>query len=61
MGEHLGEQPAPGICPACDARLTLATDMVVGELLECDDCGVELEVVGLGPLVLKVNEEEVDE
>ena len=39
-------------CPLCDAEITLDTDTVMGELLECPDCGTELEVTGLDPLKL---------
>ncbi len=47
------ERPAWGDCPVCGARLVLACDLVKGELLECDDCGTELEVIDLGPVELK--------
>jgi alpha-aminoadipate carrier protein LysW len=40
-------------CPVCGAELTLADDVVKGELLECDDCGSELEVVSLDPVKLE--------
>ncbi len=40
-------------CPVCGAQLTLSDDLVTSELLECDDCGTELEVVGLNPVKLK--------
>ncbi|MGE4636247.1 MAG: lysine biosynthesis protein LysW [Arenicellales bacterium] len=39
-------------CPVCGVQLTLADDIVVGELLECSDCGTELEVTALGPPTL---------
>ena len=37
-------------CPVCDAELTLADDAVEGELMECDDCGSELEIISLDPV-----------
>ena len=40
-------------CPVCGASLSLSNDLVKGELLECDDCGTELEVVGLDPVTLE--------
>lgn len=40
-------------CPVCGAEITLANDVVKGELLECDDCGSELEVISLEPVTLK--------
>ena len=36
-------------CPVCGATVHLAADAVVGELMECTDCGTELEVLGLEP------------
>ncbi len=39
-------------CPVCGADVSLADDAVVGELLECSDCGTELEVTGLDPAAL---------
>ncbi len=40
-------------CPVCGVRLALSDGLIKGELLECDDCGTELEVVGLGPVKLQ--------
>ncbi len=36
-------------CPVCDADVTIADDTVVGELMTCEDCGCELEVLELDP------------
>lgn len=40
-------------CPVCDADVKVAGDAMVGELLTCGDCGVELEVVSLEPLTVE--------
>ncbi len=32
-------------CPECDATLNLK-EVVQGEIVQCPDCGVDLEVVG---------------
>jgi alpha-aminoadipate carrier protein LysW len=32
----------------------LAADVQVGEIVVCPDCGVELEVVSLGPIALEL-------
>ena len=37
-------------CPVCDADVELPDDAVVGELITCDDCGTELEILGLDPV-----------
>ncbi len=39
-------------CPVCAADVSLTDDAVVGELMECPDCGTELEVTGLEPAAL---------
>ena len=36
-------------CPVCDGDVELSDDTVVGELLECPDCGCELEVLKRKP------------
>ena len=36
-------------CPVCGGEVELAQDAVVGELMECADCGSELEVTSLDP------------
>ena len=36
-------------CPVCDAQVELTSDAVVGELMECPDCGTELEVLETDP------------
>ena len=39
-------------CPVCDAEIELPGDAVIGELLSCDDCGMELEILKLEPVEL---------
>ena len=39
-------------CPICDAAVRPPDDPVEGELFECPDCGCELEVLSLDPVVL---------
>ena len=39
-------------CPVCDATVVPSEDPVQGELLECPECGSELEILGLDPIVL---------
>jgi alpha-aminoadipate carrier protein LysW len=40
-------------CPICGASLELANDTVIGELIECSDCGSELEVTDTNPFTVK--------
>ena len=39
-------------CPVCDASVTISDDPVEGELIECEECGVELEILALDPITL---------
>lgn len=47
-------------CPECDAELRVPDDVMLGEILSCLDCGLELEVkqiegdhLGLQELVIE--------
>lgn len=35
-------------CPECDAEISL-DDVMLGEIIVCPDCGVDLEVTSLNP------------
>lgn len=39
-------------CPICDAEVTMPRDPVEGEVLECEECGTELEILALDPITL---------
>ena len=39
-------------CPVCGAELKVVGDIVCGEVIECDDCGTELEVESVEPLLV---------
>jgi alpha-aminoadipate carrier protein LysW len=47
-----------GTCPECDADVHVDTDTDKGESVSCEECGAELEVVGLDPVELDIVEEE---
>ncbi len=36
-------------CPVCALEIEFAEDTIVGELIECIDCGSELEVISVDP------------
>jgi alpha-aminoadipate/glutamate carrier protein LysW len=50
-------------CPVCDAVLDVEEDELdEGEVLQCDECGTTLSVVGLDPLEIEpASDEEEDE
>ena len=33
------------VCPDCSAEFNTADDVMVGEIVSCPDCGLDLEVV----------------
>ncbi|MGQ9785229.1 MAG: lysine biosynthesis protein LysW [Anaerolineae bacterium] len=37
------------VWPECDAEIILRDDTLAGEIVQCPDCGVELEVLSLNP------------
>lgn len=39
-------------CPVCAVDIQFEADTVKGELIECPDCGTELEVVNVNPAEL---------
>ncbi|UCH63424.1 MAG: lysine biosynthesis protein LysW [Fidelibacterota bacterium] len=48
-------------CPECGYEIAVAADTVKGEILQCGDCGMELEVINIEPLeVAPAPEEEED-
>lgn len=41
-------------CPECDAVITFSRPPLSGEVVRCSDCGAELEVTSVDPLVLEL-------
>jgi alpha-aminoadipate/glutamate carrier protein LysW len=55
----LGEEDMSVVCPECDNPLDLDVDDVEeGEIIQCDECGTDLEVVSSDPLELAAVDEE---
>ena len=40
-------------CPVCEGSVTLNDDLVEGELVECAECGTELEVKSVNPVTVE--------
>lgn len=47
-----------GTCPECDADVHVETDADKGDIVSCEECGTDLEIVGLDPVELDIVEEE---
>lgn len=48
-------------CPECAATVPLPADVVEGEIVQCPECGVELEIVSLDPLEVDLAPEEEED
>jgi alpha-aminoadipate carrier protein LysW len=56
------EDAAMPSCPECDSDLDIELDEVEeGDVVACEECGTEFEVVGVEPLELARVEEDLDE
>lgn len=42
------------VCIECHAPLALREGVIVGEIVQCRECGVEMEVVELQPIRLQL-------
>ena len=50
-----------GLCPECGATVKLENDVVEGEIIACEECGAELEVISVDPLELELAPEEEED
>ena len=50
-----------GACPECGASVDLDYDVVEGEIITCEECGAELEVISVNPLELELAPEEEED
>jgi len=41
------------ICPDCEAEIKQPEGMMIGDILECEECGTEVEILSLEPLQFK--------
>lgn len=49
-------------CPECENDLSVEVDeLVEGDVVVCEECGTEFEVVGVEPLELSQVDEDYDE
>ncbi|MFZ2153239.1 MAG: lysine biosynthesis protein LysW [Microgenomates group bacterium] len=41
------------MCPDCNAEIVPIEGMVVGDILECGECGTEVEIQSLSPITYR--------
>jgi alpha-aminoadipate carrier protein LysW len=50
------------ICPECEFEIDIdELDVDRGDTIECDNCGVSLEIIGLNPIELESASDDEDE
>lgn len=47
-------------CPECEEKVYVDAEAEQGDIVTCEECGADLEVVGLDPLELDLYEESDD-
>ena len=47
-------------CPECSEDVYVDADSEQGDVVSCDECGTDLEIVGLDPIELDISEEAGD-
>lgn len=48
-------------CPECSEDVYVDADSEQGDVISCDECGTDLEVVGLDPIELDIHENADDD
>ena len=48
-------------CVECGAELTVPEDVMQGEILPCPECGADLEVISVAPLVVELAPTEMED
>jgi alpha-aminoadipate/glutamate carrier protein LysW len=48
-------------CTECEAEITLEPSTEVGEIIQCPDCGMDLEVISVAPPELAPAPEEEED
>lgn len=49
-------------CPECSENVYVDSESEQGDIISCDECGTELEIVGLDPIELDIyNEDDYDD
>lgn len=48
-------------CPECSEEVYVDAETEQGDVVSCDECGTDLEIVGLDPVELDIYEEDYDD
>ena len=47
-------------CPECSEEVYVDADSEQGDIVSCDECGTDLEIVGLDPIEVDIHEADDD-
>ena len=50
-----------GTCPECEAEVHVDTDADKGDVVTCEECTTDLEIVGLDPVELDIAEDDAED
>jgi alpha-aminoadipate carrier protein LysW len=48
-------------CPECEADVSVPGDSDMSDILTCEECSTDLEIVGLDPIEVEIVEDSFDE
>ena len=48
-------------CPECSEEVYVDADSEQGDVVSCDECGTDLEIVGLDPIELDIHSDDGDD
>ena len=48
-------------CPECSEDVYVDAESEQGDIISCDECGSELEIVGLDPIELDIYADDIDD
>ncbi|CAN5466885.1 hypothetical protein BH20ACI1_BH20ACI1_04560 [soil metagenome] len=48
-------------CPECSEDVFVDAESEQGDIISCDECGSELEIVGLDPIELDIYADDIDD
>ncbi len=48
-------------CPECSEEVYVDADSEQGDVVSCDECGTDLEIVGLDPIEVDVHDADADD
>jgi alpha-aminoadipate carrier protein LysW len=48
-------------CPECSEEVYVDADSEQGDIVSCDECGTDLEIVGLDPIEVDIHEADDDD